>query len=92
MGYAGTELQEQREGEGMLEGHVREVEHTGLHDTVGSVRPPRDTQRPCSTLSHIHFTMQDRFASSYGMTLAFSYGIFSRLLYRRNIRRGSMES
>jgi hypothetical protein len=26
----------------------------GLHDTaVGSVRPRRDTQRPCSTLSHI---------------------------------------
>jgi hypothetical protein len=25
----------------------------GLHDTVGSVRPRRDTQRLCSTLSHI---------------------------------------
>jgi hypothetical protein len=30
--------------------------HIQLHDTVGSVRPRRDTQRLCSTLSHIQPT------------------------------------
>jgi hypothetical protein len=48
----------------------------GLHDTMGSVRPRRDTQRPCSTLSHMYRSalLHSLMALAYCAELLVLYG------------------